>query len=515
MTTEHTGRLRIAVGSIFQESNHFVTTRTDLALFRNTYIVEQEELFDLAGTDCEIAGVLAVCTDEDVEVVPLMAARSVSGGPLTDACYRTLKQALLAPLERAGRIDGVLLALHGSMVTESEIDPEGDLLVAVRAIVGDDIPVVATLDLHANVTPRMIQQATALISYAHYPHDDAVDTGKRATRLLLATLRGEARPVMALAKVPMLVSGCNGQTFDDGPMGHLTRHARELEQQPGILSVSCLHAHPYLDMPGMGCGGVVVTDGDRGLATRTARGLAEEFWQRRFSFNVDVFPIADAVERGRATAEGPVLLVDTADCTGGGAAGDSVALLRELLHVVHEPVLISVVDPGAAEACIRAGTGGAITLMLGHHQDTSWGEPLVVSGVVGRVSDGRFTYGGGIFGGTEVSMGPTAVLHTGSIALLIMSQPTYEWADEQYRALGMNVREAKFVGVKNPMNYRFAYRDIATASYIVDTPGPTPADTRGLPYQHIDRPCFPFDTDIPDLTIACVTNRIRPLSKGN
>ncbi len=266
MTSEQTGRLRIAVGSIFQESNHFVTTRTDLALFRNTYIVEQEELFDLAGTDCEIAGVLAVCVDEDVEVVPLMAARSVSGGPLTDACYGTLKQALLAPLEEAGRIDGVMLALHGSMVTESEVDPEGDLLVAVREIVGDDIPVVATLDLHANVTPRMVQQATALISYAHYPHDDAVDTGKRATRLLLATLRGEVSPVMALAKVPMLVSGCNGQTFDDGPMGQLTRHARELEQQPGILSVSCLHAHPYLDMPGMGCGSVVVTDGDSDLA---------------------------------------------------------------------------------------------------------------------------------------------------------------------------------------------------------------------------------------------------------
>jgi microcystin degradation protein MlrC len=513
MTDEQVRRPRIAIGSIFQESNHFVTTRTDLALFRNTYVVEGDELFDLVGTDCEIAGMLSVCTDARAEVVPLLAARSVSGGPLTDACYGYLKQALLAPLREAGMVDGILLALHGSMVAESEDDPEGDLLVAVRTIVGDEIPVVVTLDLHANITPRMISHATAIIAYAHYPHDDAVDTGERAARLLVATLRGEVRPVMAMAKVPMLVSGCNGQTFDDGPMGLLTQHARALEREPRILSVSCLHVQPYLDMPGLGCGGLVVTDDDALLAARTARELATAFWHHRFAFLVDVLPIADAVARGRATPGGPILLVDTADCTGGGAAGDSVALLRELLRLgVHEPALLTLVDPIAAEACASTGSGNAITLELGHRGDASWGQPLAVSGVVGAVGDGRFTYTGGIFGGTGASMGPSVVLHIGSIQLLIMSRPTYEWADEQYRALGLDARAAKFVGVKNPMNYRFAYRDIAAASFIVDTPGPTPAHVRDLPYQHIDRPCFPFDEEIPDLAISCVMSRDLPLS---
>ena len=356
MRTAHPRRLRIAVGSIFQESNHFAATRTSLELFRNSYVLERDQLFELAGTDSEVAGILRVCAGQNIEVVPLIAARSVSGGPLTDTCYAELKEALLAPLRDAGAIDGVVLALHGAMVTESENDPEGDLLLAVRAIVGDMLPVVATLDLHANITPQMIEQATALISYEHYPHDDMVATGERATRLLLATVHREVRPVMALAKVPMLVSGCNGQTFDDGPMGQLTKMARELEQQPGILAVSCLHVQPYLDMAGLGCGAVVVTDGDPELAAQTARTLAEEFWERRYAFLVNVLPITEALERGYLVQQGLVLLVDTADCTGGGAAGDSVMLLRELLrHAVHDTVFMTVVDPSAAEFLRQCG----------------------------------------------------------------------------------------------------------------------------------------------------------------
>ena len=139
---------------------------------------------------------------------------------------------------------------------------------------------------------------------------------------------------------------------------------------------------------------------------------------------------------------------------------------------------------------------------------------MLVTGVVGVIGDGRFKYSGGLFGGTWASMGTSAVLHIGSIEVLIVSQPTYEWADEQYCALKMDVRKAKFVGVKNPMNYRFTYRATAAAAFIVDTPGPTPAHMLGLPYRHIDRPCFPFESEIPDLTIPCVLNQSSPLNSA-
>jgi microcystin degradation protein MlrC len=506
MTTAPAGRPRVAIGSIFQESNHFAARRTDLALFRNTYILEGEEVLGLAGTDCETAGMLAVCERQGVAVAPLLAARSVSGGILTDECYRMLKETLLGRLRAAGPVGGVLLAMHGAMAAESEEDPEGDLLLAVRRVVGVTAPIVMTLDLHAHVTPRMVEQATGLVAFMHYPHDDAFATGERGADLLLRMLRGAARPVMALAKARMIVTGLNCRTSGDGPMARLERRARALEREPGILSVSVLPVQPFLDVPDMGCGALVIADGDADLAERHARAFAEEFWRERHAFEPEILPVAEAVRRGRAVDGGPVLLVDTADAAGGGAAGDSAALLRELLALgVTEPTLLMVVDPVVAADCHRAGVGSALRADLGHRIDPTWGEPVAVTGTVEALGDGRFRYTGGIFGGSWASMGPSAVLRIGGIRALVMSQPTYDWADEQYRAAGLDPRAAKFVGVKNPMNYRLAYHGVAKADFIVDTPGPTPATVRRLPFKRLQRPFFPLDDDGP--AIQAVSSR--------
>ena len=497
--------VRIAVGQLSQESNSFVAVRTELDHFRNSYLHEGKDVWQLAVSDTEVAGMLAACAAEGAEVVPLLATRSISGGPLSDACYSALKEGLIGRLRTAGPVDGVLLSMHGSMLAVGEDDPEGDLLAAVRDVVGNEIPVVATLDLHANVTPRMVRHATALVSYAHYPHDDVRTTGERGAALLFKTLRGQARPTMALAKVPMLVSGCEGQTFGDAPMAHLTGRARALEAEPGILSVSCFHVHPYLDVEGLGCGAVVVTDDDADSAAATARSLAADFWTRRRAFVPEVLSVAEAVGRGRAIAGGPVLLVDTADCAGGGAAGDSVALLRELLALGRpEPTYLMVVAPAAAAACARDGIGAVVTLDLGYHLDPAWGQPLTVTGRVSLLTDGRFRYDGGAYGGTIASMGLSALLEIGAIRVLVMSRPTYDWADEQFRAVGLDPRQAKFVGVKNPMNYRFAYRGLAKAAFVVDTPGPTPAHVLRLPFRRVRRPMFPFDEEIPGPRVEVV-----------
>jgi microcystin degradation protein MlrC len=501
--TPTTGEPRIAVGSIFQESNHFAAARTDLALFRNTYVLDGAELEQLRETDTEVAGMLTTCAGAGAQVVPLLAARSVSGGPLTDDCYRSLRDRLIARLREAGRVDGVLLAMHGAMAAESEEDPEGEILAAVREIVGPDRPIVMTLDLHAHVTSRMVELATGLVAFAHYPHDDARTTGERGAELLLGALRGTVRPVMALAKARMIVTGLNCATFDDSPMARMERRARELERQPGVLSVSVLPVQPFLDVPDMGCGGLVVADGDVELAERLARSFADEFWAQRQALSPEILTVAEAIRRGRAIDGGPVLLVDAADCAGGGAAGDSVALLRELLGLgVEEPTLLTVVDPAGAAACAAAGPGTSITIELGHRIDPAWGKPMRVEGKVESLADGRFRYSGGPYGGTWGSMGPSAVLAIGAIRVLVTSRPTYDWADEQFRSVGLDAGEAKFVGVKNPMNYRFAYREVAKAALIVDTPGPTPPHVRGLPYRRMQRPFYPHDDRSEELLVA-------------
>jgi len=499
-------RLCIAVGSIFQETNHFVTIRTGLESFRNSFLLEGSDLLQLHATDCEVAGILKVCRSENADVVPLLAARSVSGGPLTAACYDYLKRGLLDRLRSAGPVDGVVLAMHGAMTVDGEEDPEGDILAELRSFL-PTVPVVMTLDLHAHVTERMIQHADGLISFRHYPHDDTFSTGERGARLLVRILREDLHPVMAMAKVPMLVAGCEGMTFGPAPMAEMVARGEQLEQDQRVLSVSVVHVQPYLDLAAMGCGGLVITDGNVELAETLARSFAEEFWAKRQRFMPEILPVAEAIARGRSIDGGPVLLVDTADCAGGGAAGDSVTLLRELLNLdITEPTCVMVVDPRAAQRCISSGIGSTVNLSLGYQIDPSWGTPLQVTGSVSVLSDGCFRYTGGAYGGTIGAMGLTALLRIGPIAVLIMSNPTYDWSDEQYRAVGIDPGQYKFVSVKNPMNYRFAYRNTMKASFLVDTPGPTPAHVLNLPFQKMKRPFYPFESEIPHLQPYVMTS---------
>lgn len=499
MSKDHHNNLRIAIGSMSNETSHFLTTISELEHWQNNYVLYEDELFQLVGTDCEISGMLKIFEEQQIDIVPLMAANAVAGGPNSDVCYQHLKDAILTPLQQALPVDGVALALHGSMTAVSEDDTEGDLLVAVRQIVGTDIPIIVTLDLHAHITQKMVDNADAIIGYTHYPHDDAFSTGERGADLLLRIVCGEVTPKMAMAKVPILSSGVRGMTFGDAPMAKLTRRARQLEADPDILSVSIFHVHPTNDVPGMGSGGLVVTNSDSKRAIHEAIVLAEEYWSLRYEFEPEIISIDEAIERGRNIEGGPILLVDTSDAVGGGGAGDSVALLKRLLELeVTEPTLVMIVDPEVAQLCAEAGIGGHVTCELGYKIDPSWGQPIEVEGVVRHLLDGDFVYTGGVFGGTKTSMGLSAVLAIGNIQVLIMSKPTYDWADEQYRTAGLDVDRVKFIGVKNPMNYHFAYKG-AKADFILDTPGVTPPTVKHLTYKRMERPFFPKDAEIPDL----------------
>ncbi len=501
--------LRIAVGQISCESNTFSSFVCDLDTLRKTgYLYERDEVFALRDKDNEVAGMIASVEESRGQVVPLLASRWNSSAVVSAECYAYLRDHLLARLEEAGRVDGVLLSCHGSMVADGVDDPEADIGQAVRRIVGPRVPVVMTLDLHGNVTRPMVENLTAILGYKEYPHDDPLTTGERAARLLVRTARGEVNPVMAQVRVPMLLTAFHASTKGDGPFAQLMNQAKALEQEPGILSTSMQFVGSYIDIPDMGCSIVVVADDNRERAVQEARRLAAAYWTRRREFLVDTVSVAEAVRRGRRIEGGPVILLDTADTTGGGAAGDSSDLVAGLLEAkVAEPCLAMVVDPEGVQTCLRAGLGDEVTVELGHRVDPRWGKPIAVTGRVLRVSDGRFRYTGGIFGGTVASMGPSVVLQIGSIQVLVQSTPTYDWRDEQYRSVGMNPGEAKFVGAKNMMNFRNAYGSIMKGYFVLDLPGPTAPDMRSLPFERARRSWFPMDEDMsaPEFPVALST----------
>lgn len=489
---------RIAVGMAMTECNHLGGMPIDIGWFdRQEHRLGADVLRAEAGT---LGGALKTLREAGAEPAGLLAASCVCGHTLTADCYSQLKIELLGELRAAGRVDGVLLAMHGSMTAEGCDDTEGDLLAAVRGAVGPEVPIVATLDCHGHVTDTMVHNATAMVAWETYPHRDAYTTGQRGAKLLLDAIAKHTRPVMAMAKVPVIVSGVNGNTEGPGPFADLMRELKSHEGQAGVLSTSLFLVHPFLDVADMGGGALVVADGDLDRATELATRIAQNYWDRRVDFEPAALTPAEAIREGLKIDGGPVLLVETADCCGGGAAGDSVHTLRALLELKPAGVaLCMVVDPEAAAACHEGGQGATVTLRIGHKLDHKFGSPLEVTGVVERLTDGRFTYFGGFWDGQSVTMGPSAVLRIGGVRLLVMSLPTYDWADEQYRSAGLDAQSAKFVVAKNPMNYRVGYAGIAKAHLILDTPGPTPATLKHVKYRKLRRPYFPADPEVPGL----------------
>jgi len=497
-----TGKPRIALGGILIECNQLGGRPTVLDDFARTELRRGQDV--LASTVGVLGGMLQDLRARGAQVVPLLYASSIPGGALTPDCYAQLKEPMLRELRAALPVDGVALPLHGSAVFQGAsgeaLHLEDDLLLAVREIVGPGVPIVATLDLHAHVTGTMVRCADALLAWETYPHRDTFSTGQRGANLLMDAVEGRCSPTMALAKVPVLVSGVHGSTEGDDPFADIMRYAKGHEGRDKVLSTSVLLVHPYLDLPEMGGAGLVITDGDPQGAARLATEIAQRYWERRYDLEPQVYTPQEAITRGLQLDGGPVLLVETADCAGGGAAGDSVHTLRALLEAgVRESFLAPVVDPAAAALCWQAGVGASVRCHLGFSIDPRFGEPLAVEGQVEILSEGRFRYGGGVWEGQDGNMGPSALLRVGAGRVLVTTHSSYDWADEQYASLGLDVRKFKFVVVKNPMNYRLGYGDIARAAIILDTPGPTPATLRHVHYENMRRPYFPLDPDIPGL----------------
>jgi microcystin degradation protein MlrC len=297
-----------------------------------------------------------------------------------------------------------------------------------------------------------------------------------------------------LKKLPMLFAPHMEHTFGEGPMVDLDRMARAFEKAGGpIKSVSYFPVQPWLDVADMGFAAVVVADGDQEAATVAAERLVAEAWKRRRDFDVTMTSVDEAVSTALALSGGPVILADTSDCVGGGSTGDGAELLEAILRLAGDiPALIHIVDPTVAEQAHAAGKGAVLNTAIGNRINTLRGSPVPVTARVSHVFDGSFTYDGGFLGGVTASMGRSAVLTVGPICILVATYASYEWGFEPYRAAGLDVRSAKLVSVKNPMNYRLTY-PFAAAAFVVDTKGPTTPDFCGLTWHNLRRPFFPID----------------------
>jgi len=485
---------RIAVGQISHETNSFSPVLTGLEEFRaRGYAVGGDVIERFAGTRTPLGGFFAAAEEEGMELIPTVAAAAVPSGVVRADAYTHLLERLRRGINDAGRIDGVLLALHGAMVVDGIPDAEGDVLLRVREWVGDGVPIACTLDYHANVTDRMVELADGLFGYNTYPHVDGFERGVEACEFMAALLGGSIEPTRAVTRPPLAPPVVPART-GWGPMRKLMARAHSWEERDDVIDVGAYGGFVYSDVRDAGLAFVATTDGDRDLAEEITRDMGERAWKMREDFAADLVTPTEAVSRAMAQTETPVVLADVADNTGGGAAGDGTEVLRALLELgAEEAVVVTIPDPEAVGHAFSRGVGGSFCCDVGGKIDGLSGEPVRVSGKVRLLSDGQFTHRGPMSTGLQSCLGRTAVVVSGGTEVIINERRLQPLDPEVPRSVGIDPAQRRIVVVKSAVHYRAAYESLAGEIIEVDGPGLSSPNLDRFEFEGIRRPIFPLD----------------------
>jgi len=478
------------------ETNTFSNVPTDRGQFEARNLHYGGEIVEaFRGTGTCLGGMIAAAELRGARLVPSVAAAASPAGLVTRDIYEHVKERMLGDLKAAGALDGVLLDLHGAMVPEGLDDGEGDLIEAVRRVVGPEMPIAVTLDFHSNLSASMVDGADLLHGYKTYPHVDMGERGVEATERLLDVIGKRLRPTAAVRKPPILPP-LGSQGTARGPMRRLYDVAAEMEKDPKVISISIFAGFPHADIPDAGFGIYVVTDDDQALADRLADQLAATAWTHRHEFVHTALPVREAVAKALAAEGKPIVLADMADNTGGGAAGDGTEILRELLRVGARSATVACIwDAAAVQACVKAGVGASVTLDVGGKVDDRHGAPVRVTGTVRTLSDGRFIHRGPMMNGLPGRLGATAVLDVNDVKVILIS---YRWQTldpEMIRFVGIDPLREKILVVKSTIHYRAAFEPIAKEIIEVDAPGLSSSNLARFEYRRVRRPIFPLDPD--------------------
>jgi microcystin degradation protein MlrC len=485
--------MRIAVGGIMHESNTFAPLPADRQRFEEGSLTSNEDII-LAWEDAhhEMGGFIAGSQQFGYDLAPTIMAWATPAGPVTDDVLDEVVSGIILGAKEA-HADGLLIALHGAMVTANHPSADTEALRRLREAFPDK-PIAASLDYHGNVSPGMAVYADILVGYQTYPHVDQRQRGLLAAELLTRTLKKEIRPVSAIAKRAMILN-LLGQDTKREPMSSLMAKARQAERRPGMLSVSVMAGFPYADVPDMGPAVIAVADGNEGLARSVAEELAEKMWEVRHELYVPCPSPAEAVGLAMASPRMPVLLIDLGDNIGGGSAGDGTVLLAEILRRNASGAIVVLYAPEAVRAAMSLGVGRYFTGAVGGAIDKLHGEPVRVSGIIQTLHDGKWIETEARHGGRRHNdQGPTAVLTIdGPNTLVLNSLRTPPFSLGQLTSLGLDPAHARMIVVKAAVAYKAAYEPLGGRVIEVDTPGVTASDPKHFEYKRIKRPMYPLD----------------------
>jgi microcystin degradation protein MlrC len=497
---------RILIAECVQEIASFNPNQSELDSFR---LSTPDQLFpEHRPLRTEIAGALAhFDSRQDIELIPGYGARSITSGGLTSkSAWEFISNNILDSIRAAGTIDAIYFSLHGAMGAIGQLDPEGFLLVETRKIVGEEIPIVASFDLHGVITDPVLRNCDTITVYHTYPHIDLYETGERSARLLLKILDGEAKPTTARVRIPALVRGDELKT-KTGCFGERVAETIGIENSATGLSGGIFIGNPFTDVPDLASNVIVCTNGDAKLAKESAEKIAAEFWRDREKMQAFLTPVKEAVRRAGdayASVGGTTILVDAADATSSGACGDSNVVLAELIaQGFPGSALVAITDAPAVAAAFKAGIGAKVTTTVGGAMDPRY-TPIEVTGVVHMLSDGEFNNEAE---GEPWHAGDCAVLKVQNFTLVLMSKPVSLHNRSLYYAHGQDPKKFDLVIVKSPHCQDHMYLTWASTYINVDAPGATSANLKSLGHSICKRPVFPLDDGVEFTPEAVIYSR--------
>ncbi|MSP50459.1 MAG: M81 family peptidase [Alphaproteobacteria bacterium] len=486
--------MRLAVIHIGQETNDFNPVPTTMRDYESFGLFEGEAVFEQFRGVGQVGGYLAAVDEagRQIRSVPIIRGWATAGGRITTEARLFFEDKIRAGLQAAGKIDGLALQLHGACAAEDMDDVEGAQIELCRSILGPGVPIVVSLDHHANITRKMVGLSTAIVAHRTQPHDP-FDTGKIGAELLIRIVAGEVKPVMAWRKL-RLISHQEQFLTSKGPMKVWFDRARAMEAaDPRVLHVGNCPMQPWLDVAEGGWASIVVVDGDRALAEKLADEIAGLAWSMRAEFQKkDAVPIDVAVRMADEAPSGVVCLSDTGDTVFGGAAGDSNLILESILRLgIKSTGLIPMIEPVTVARLIEAGVRATVTLPIGGHAATAFFRPLEVTGTVRRIGDGRVRLEEHRAPG--IDMGRTVVFEVGPVTMLISElRGVAGNVPAVYRAFGVEPIEYKMAVLKTASNFQY-FAPISSPVIRVDTRGPGQSDVAGLPWKRIPRPIYPLE----------------------
>lgn len=489
---------KVFVGGIWHETNTFSPVLADVAQFEAYQCIPAHKLrLALAGSETEVGGFLREAWHSGLDAVPSGFYAAVPSGPVTLAAYAKFSAILLNDIGAAvpTGLEGIYLALHGAMVLENGQSGDALLLAEVKAR-WPWLPLVATFDIHANLSDEAISAADLLIGYDTFPHVDMAARGAEAARWLAHMLSTGVRPKKAWARLP-LITVPQAQSTDDEPMAGLLRLAHAAEREEAVWTASVVPGFAYADVPYLGFTALGYGE-DGAAAARLVQQIAETAWAQREAF-VPVLESEDAVcarIRGLADKPGLVVLAEPADNVGGGGPGDSTHVLTMLLKEDLGPATVVLWDPQAAAHAAAQGTGARFARFVGAHSTPLSGDPVLLEGTVSDVRDISYQRTGPYMTGQTVRMGVTAVVQAGQVTVALTTERVMPFDSDHITVLGIDPKAQRFIVAKSGSAWRVAFEPLCIDSIYVDTPGVAASNVTRLPYKNLRGPMFPLNRDI-------------------